>query len=297
MYGMKSYCLGAVLAGVSLMSCGGGANGVSTGVVSGKEGYMPYIPDSVTSPKGRGEYAAVHYWDAYDFSHTPSGGDSLLLEQAFSNYISLLAMSDGEVRTVAVDSFLNKATKDSKVYDVVDALAERYLDDPSSPFRNEDLYIIFLRYAVASREVTEAVRERCGYKLGQAMKNRPGMQTADFPVLTSDGRKIRFRDTFSGDTTLVMFYDPDCDHCKEISVKLSQTPLPATLKIWAIDVAGNRRLWEVTKGVFPSDWNVGFATVSLEDESLYHFPALPSLYIYAPDGKILLKDFDISDIM
>lgn len=70
------------------------------------------------------------------------------------------------------------------------------------------------------------------------------MKGADFPVLTLSGERTTFIKKLKGDTILVMFYDLDCEQCKEISTQLSRTPLPKTLKIFAIDVAGGRSLWE-----------------------------------------------------
>ena len=238
----------------------------------------------------RVDYAALHYWDSYDFSSCGSSHDSLVMENAFSVYVSLLAETETSHREAAVDSLLVRVERYKEGYELINDMAWRYLDDPNSPFRDEDTFIIFLRHAVQSQVLPEEVRMRARYRLDQAMMNRPGMAAAGFPLTTREGVRMDFRDVIMGDTTLVMFYDPDCDQCKKISRELSRTPLPATLKIVGVDVVGDRLFWEKTKWNFPADWVVCFAEISLEDEEIYHFMALPTFYMYDKEGCIILKD-------
>ena len=288
---------------VVVVSCGGGKTTDGAGsVINQRHGnivgdeadskvYIPEIPDSIVDPAGRLEYAVVHFWDQYPFSSQETAQDTILLEQSFSNYISLLDAVDKLVKDRSVGRFVTKALiNNDETSQLADDIIRKYLDETNSPMRNEDLFIVFLGKMVSSGDVPEAIRLRADYSLKQAMKNRPGMKGADFPVLTLSGESSTFIKELKGDTTLVMFYDPDCEQCKEISTQLSRTPLPGTLKIFAIDVAGDKGLWEKTKNLFPEDWKVGYAEISLEDDGLYTFRALPTFYIFSPDGKVILKD-------
>ena len=297
------YFIGIVLSVVVIVSCGGGKSTEGAGcVINQQHGniigdeadlkvYIPEIPDSIVDPDKRLEYAVVHYWDQYSFSDKETAQDTISLEQSFSNYISLLDAVNESVKDKSVDRFVAKALiNNDETSQLVDDVVRKYLDEPNSPMRNEDLFIVFLGNMVSSENVPEAIRLRAEYSLKQAMKNRSGMKGADFPVLTLSGERTTFIKELKGDTTLVMFYDPDCEQCKEISTQLSRTPLPETLKIFAIDVAGDKSLWEKTKNLFPADWKVGYAEISLEDEGLYTFRALPTFYIFASDGKVILKD-------
>lgn len=87
-----------------------------------------------------------------------------------------------------------------------------------------------------------------------------------------------------------MFYDPECENCKEIKERLAQTQFPETIKIIAIDPTGNRNRWERTKNGMPSQWIVGFALDNIDDDEIYIMKAMPTFYIIGDDRKVILKD-------
>ena len=59
-------------------------------------------------------------------------------------------------------------------------LFEKYLYDPNSPMRNEELYIPALEAMIASERLGEADKVRARYRLELARRNRPGTPATDF---------------------------------------------------------------------------------------------------------------------
>lgn len=255
---------------------------------------LPYIPDSLTTSEERSEYAVMHYWDMLELSRRKECHDTAFMEQSFSNFIVLLPYVSEEVRLKGVTKLIDRCKLDPEVLRLITWVAYKYLDEPNSPMRSEELYIPFLQILNAGdNHVPEEIRERAAFRLTQAMKNRPGARGADFRLITRDGISSTLHKTLAADTTLVMFYDPDCDNCRQITRRLAEQAADIPYRILAIDVIDNRQLWDSTKHTLPADWQVAYATDPIDDQELYVFPALPSFYLFAPDATVLLKDFPL----
>lgn len=256
---------------------------------------LPQIPDSLTDAGKRSEYALTHFWDNLDATNARQVLDTAFMEQSFSNFVALLPYVSEEVRQEAVTKLIDRCKVDTEVLRLVAWIAYKYLDDPNSPMRSEELLIPFLQVFSGHGDcLPEVIKERSAYRLKMAMKNRPGTQGADLRLVTREGQGSTLRRQVSPDTTIVMFYDPDCTHCREITEHLIATDSSLRYRIVAVDVAGDRQVWEATKNSLPRTWQVTFALDPVDEQNLYFFPALPSFYLIAPDGTILLKDFPLT---
>lgn len=242
-------------------------------------------------------YALSHFWDSVEFSDTTVSLDRDFMEQKFANYIALLPYFDSIQAQSSVAAMMTGASKDGEVYKMMCEIAEHYLDDPNSPMRSEELYVLFLRHIAESERCDEAQRERASHRLRQAAKNRRGSRCADFRIFDRRGVSTTLHEVIAADTTLVMFYDPDCSQCKELTGRLRESPSSSRFPILAVDVAGNRGLWDATKADLPENWRVAFALDPVDDEEIYVLPALPSFYLLAPDGTVLLKDISPSELI
>lgn len=257
---------------------------------------LPEVPEELVRPEERAQFVALHFWDDLDFSRDQRALDTAFVEQNFVNFIDLLPYVPQEGAGEAVAKLLDKAAENREAASLLSWVTERYLDDPNSPMRSEELYILFLQHISESEKAEEGERERADYRLRQAMKNRPGSKGADFRMLTRDGGTLTLMEGVRNDTTLVMFYDPDCSQCKEFTPQLISSETAKRFKVLAVDVATDRGLWDSTKDKFPADWTVGFALDPVDDEGIYVLPALPSVYLMAPDGTVILKDININAI-
>lgn len=252
---------------------------------------LPNVPETLTSVQERGSFLAFHFWDALDSLAPALKADTALIEQTFANFLGILPYVAEDVQGRSVDILIEKIATDTAAVGLIEYLARKYLDDPNSPMRSEDLYLCFLRNFSSNPQLPEDLRFRSEFHLEQSMKNRPGDRAADFSLVTREGTTGTLYGQIAADTTIVMFYDPDCSHCREITQLLKDQRMP--YRILAVDVAGNRQKWEQTMQSLPEAWHVAYALTPVEDEDLYFFPALPSFYLLAPEGKVILKDFAI----
>lgn len=253
---------------------------------------LPVVPDSLTSVADRAAYASLHFWDSLDFSSGAAACDTAFMEQNFANFAALLSMaSDDDVERAVKNVVTNAANGSRKSFDMICYIAAKYLDEPNSPMRNEELYIPFLRNIVRSTVLSDDERIRPAYRLEQALKNRPGHMATDFDFdLRQGGSSTLHTVCTKADMTLLIFYDPDCSHCKEIMAEISNAPLRPGVNVLAIDFVGDRDLWSKTAPDMPASWTVGFATSPIEDDDLYSLPATPTLYLIDSENRVILKD-------
>ena len=111
-------------------------------------------PAMMEDARSRVEFAVQHWWDRFADPQRNYPCDSLLvsgvrrpeLEQKFADWAMLVNMSEFSAAVKAVGILYDKAAscerKDtsSNVFETMTGLVIKYLYDPNSPFRNEDVY-------------------------------------------------------------------------------------------------------------------------------------------------------------
>lgn len=249
---------------------------------------LPEVPDFMVDPEERVAFVVEHFWEAMDFSDSEAAADTVMIEQSFANFIGILPMATTDDARRAVGSLMDKASVNKESLYLVMNLAESYLNDPNSPMRNEDIYILFLENVAEKNYFDDYQKAHAADALETAMLNRPGTMAADFGMQLRDGKSGTLHQLVAGDTTLVVFYDSDCTHCHETMTRLAS--MQNHYKIMAVDVVGNRAKWESDCVNLPDNWIVGISTDNLQDKNRYSFPALPALYLLSPSSIVISKD-------
>ena len=257
---------------------------------------LPEVPPTLTVPSERAAYILSHFWDALDFRDTLRSRDARFMEQNVVNWLSLFPHADLEVLPPCIDGCLREATKDKGAFRLFDNIVDRYLNDPNSPMRNEDYYMLYLEGVLRLPGLAEEERLRPAYQLETARKNRPGTVATDFGYLDRDGKRGRLHTTLPGRPLLLLFYDPACGHCSEILRSLYDSPVLSrlvadqALSVLAVYTEGDRDLWERTKASLPAEWTVTMDTERIVERDLYSLPAMPVIYLLDADKTVLLKD-------
>ncbi|MCD8235513.1 MAG: DUF5106 domain-containing protein, partial [Prevotellaceae bacterium] len=264
---------------------------------NGDELPMPAIPSTLGSSSERSSYVTEHFWDAMDFSDTLQSHNREFLERNFSNFIYLLPHAPASAAEKAVALLMKKAGTDKTAFLILTELAEKYLSEPDSPMRNEDLFILFLKCQIDAEALDESRRIRARSLLDVASKNRPGMAATDFAYIDSKNLHCTLYGTKSADNMLLVFYDPECEHCGEIINSLVSNEILIELQekkcltVLAIDTESDSETWERTKHNMPCRWIVGHDSKhSINERMLYDLPAMPVLYLLDADKTVILKD-------
>ena len=256
---------------------------------------LPELPATLREPAARANYIIAHFWDAMDFRDTVRSRDKSFMEQNFANYISVFPYADEEARREAVATLLHKAEADSAAYRLLADVAEKYLYEPNSPMLSEDFYILFLEHLVTAPQLGSKTT-RLHWQLEAARKNRSGMTAADFSYTTREGVRTTLHQTHSEEQLLLLFYDPECEHCKEVMASLQQNATlnrlvaEKRLTVLAVYSGDDRDLWERDAAALPADWTVGYETGWLQDTGAYVLRAMPTLYLLDRNKRVIQKD-------
>jgi hypothetical protein len=266
---------------------------------------MPTIPASITAASDRANYLAAHYWDHFDFADTVYVHLPEVTEQAFVNYLSILPYTSGPAVTEAsVRQVLAKAEQEDsgRMYGFFLEMFAKYLYDPNSLFRDDELYIPVAQYLLADVRSSEAEKMRMKYTLEGLLKNRTGTVAADFAYVLPDGRRRHLHDV-KADYTLLMFYNPDCHACGEVIASIKQSAVlgklhaDGKLAILLFYPDEDIEIWKAHRADIPADWINGYDRhAKVKEEEIYDLRAIPSLYLLGRNKTVLLKDVNFDRV-
>ncbi len=227
--------------------------------------------------------------------------DRVAVERKIAGMIARFPQCDEPTVRRSIAQLLGEVSGDSAALGVVTGIMERYLNEPNSPVRNEDYYIVYLEELLRLPGLSDAERLRPEAELESARKNRPGNVATDFAYIDRKGRQ-RTLHTTPGQRMLLIFYDPECGHCSEILAQVGESTVlddciaQGELAVLAVYTEGKRRLWDDTKASMPQQWTVGYDTDSIVERELYSVPAMPVMYLLDSDKRVLLKDAFLPEI-
>lgn len=264
---------------------------------------FPEPPAALSTPEERAAYILLHFWDELDFSDTVKSHNVEFIEQNFSNFISLFPYTDESGLTKAVNYLITRAEKDSIAYSLILETADKYLYDPNSPMLNEDFYIFFLQEFLNSSATGERAKIRLEQQLKDTRKNRPGMIASNFSYKDRKGKATTLYKTQFNNDLILIFYDPDCNHCDEaINLLLEDDALKELLEqkqlsVMAIYSGDKEALWKKTNIKFPDEWIVGYENGKIDDEEIYVLRATPTIFLLDKDKRIVLKDVPVNTLL
>ncbi len=257
---------------------------------------LPEIPATLRQPADRAAYLMSHFWDTLDSSDTVAMRNRKFMEQNFVNFVNIYQHTDSSRWKEPTEKFLNKISTDADARRLAYNLIDIYLGSDDSPVSSEDVYINFLQSWVALPGIDSYEMIEPKYRLEAALKNRPGTPATDFKFVTRTGERSSLYAQSSTSTTLLLLYDPDCDHCMETIARLREDPTLKSLVaegktgVLAVCVEGDRTLWDSTKNSLPKEWTVGADESGILDNELYVISEMPGIYLIDGEKKVVLRD-------
>jgi thiol-disulfide isomerase/thioredoxin len=258
---------------------------------------LPAVPQGMTDARERASYIVAHFWDALSFEDTTLTHDTVFMEQNFANYASLFPIADmAEVRSAVAD-LISRAEADTTAFHLMGYIANKYLYEPNSPMLNEEFYELFLPPLIDSKLTGEAERSTLLFRSRCINMNRRGTRAANFSYTDTAGRmhSLHYTDT-AGAPMLLIFFDPECEHCQESLQQLSESATAqqlvadGRLTILAVYAVGDKSTWRQSQLNLPSQWIVGFDETGIEDRDLYVLRATPTCFLLDADKTVLMKD-------
>lgn len=217
-------------------------------------------------------------------------------EQTLKNFVLSIPTTSVERLTQKLDSLLVDVRGDSNRFYKTVSYLEKPLGDPNSSLRNETLYMRVLQEKLKSTFTDSSSKNKARERLYLLMQNRVGGAANDFTYYTASGGR-RTLNAIKARYTLLYFYNPECDACKQMKTALLASEVitravsSGDLKVLAIYTDRNEKIWINHLADMPSPWIHGRdENEYLYKNKVYDLRAIPTLYLLDAQKKVLLKD-------
>ena len=290
------------------ISCGGRKKAAVPVALQDRAFPQPTVPTAYTEPAERLEYLADHYWDGFfdGAGRTDSarviGVPKGEVEQAMANYIAVLNEMPLPKAQKSVGHLFDQlsakqqADTATRVYLAMTEIVARYLYDPNSPMRDEDLYLPFVQKMAASPLTREDMRTAYRYEAQMCALNPRGSVAPDFVMTLRNGTSVRMH-SVKAERTLLFFSNPGCHNCKDIIDALQKDEIvqqligEGRLAVMNVYIDEDLDAWRSYMPIYPKTWLNGYDPAHiLRQDQLYCIRAIPSLYLLDAEKRILLKD-------
>ena len=262
---------------------------------------LPAIPDTLQTVESRSSYLVAHYWDRFSFA------DSLqfmnqpeMVEQALVDYVDLFRLVPAAEAENSLSALMDQASVTLNGFLFFYNTLEKYLYDATSPMRNEALFIPVLQKMMASNKLSDDDKLRPAMLLKSVSKNKVGSMAADFSYTKPDGSRHRLSEVQTP-LTLLLFFDPECDDCHQVIMRLEKTDVlnqltaDRQLTVLAVYPGENKRLWQTMAEQMQPSWEIGMdESQAIYGKELYDILGFPSMYLLDQDKTVILKDTSLT---
>lgn len=257
---------------------------------------LPPVPAELRSPRERADFIVVHFWDNLQPADTALTRNPAWMEQNFANFASVFPHASIGAVSEAVRSLETRMSQDSISYRQLLDIGERYLYEPDSPVFFEEAYIPLIEAALQRSPSGDANATRYRFQLMELKKNRLGSVATDFQMTLADGSTTTLHQEASkADLSLLMLYDPECDHCTETIDLLSHDA--GGLNIIAVYFEGDGATWDTAREIIPAGWVSAYTPGNpLEEGELYSIRRLPTLYLIDSKSVVIAKDITGTEV-
>lgn len=262
---------------------------------------LPAIPDTLQTVESRSSYLVAHYWDRFSFA------DSLqfmnqpeMVEQAVVDYVDLFRLVPAAEAENSLSALMDQASVTLNGFLFFYNTLEKYLYDATSPMRNEALFIPVLQKMMASNKLSDDDKLRPAMLLKSVSKNKVGSTAADFSYTKPDGSQHQLSEVQTP-LTLLLFFDPECDDCHQVIMRLEKTDVlnqltaDRQLTVLAVYPGENKRLWQTMAQHMLPTWVIGMdESQTIYDKELYDILGFPSMYLLDQQKTVILKDASLT---
>lgn len=313
---MKNLCLSVAMI-LLLAACAPKRQGSGSVYECVGRGFpYPEVPSVCNDPLSAAGYLASNYWKGYLRESFPTDSARVLgvsyeeLEKAVASWISCLealplkdAQKDVDALFSSLESHMGAFPGDSLFFLRFTELVSRYLYDPNSPVRDEDLFLPFAKRLALSRHTRDDMRPGYEYQALMCAKNQRGTKAADFAFKDAAGRRYTLYG-IRAELTLILFSNPGCHSCKDIIAQLCSRPYlkhmieEKRLAILNIYIDEELDKWREYLPEYPKEWISGYDYLGrIREEQPYDVRAIPSLYLLDAEKRVLMKDAPVEKVL
>ena len=308
----------ALIAAVLASSAGCRSNGGKAKADPSRNKYeMPDVPAIIGDNDEALDYIATHYGDYLYGESRPGDQDTSLVrgftkeafEEIFYQFAMFLRAASPQAGLKGCRALLDKTeaiqmeNPDGTLWTKVTDMYYHILQDPNSPWRNEEFCIPLIEKRANSSLSTEEQKAQAEKELPRFCLNRLGEKAADFEFTLRNGREVRMYDIQS-EYTILFFSNPGCPNCREVMESLQSLPGISDLikdkQLAVANVYPDEDLGEWIKysEIYPKDWLNGYDhLLAINNTPLYNLRAIPSVYLLDKEKRVMLKDVPTDYLM
>jgi hypothetical protein len=182
-------------------------------------------------------------------------------------------------------------------------LADKYLYDPNSPFRNDQLYLVLLKTSVGANFGNQADEIKYKKRLELCSKNNKGNKAENFKISYIDNSSLNMYSVKS-DLLLIYFHNPECEDCKNTGKKLAESAVinslisSGKLNLLSVYTDEDLTIWEMHYDELPSNWiNTYNNNAEVKNLEIYDLKAIPTLYLLDKNKNVIMKDAKPEDLL
>lgn len=264
------------------------------------------------------DFLSEHFWDSFlkksvsrtDADSTTLGGvPRAEVEQATANYIALLLSQPLAKAQSNAASFaealigLEQADTSGTVFEQLSDLFEKYMFDPNSPVRDEDIYVGYAGEMASFPGFTATKRASYLEDARLSSLNERGTKAADFSFCDRRGRQYTLYG-IKAEKIILFFSNPGCTACKEIIETLNslngmaESIAAGEIAVLNIYIDEDIHGWLDYMPIYPESWYNGYDyDHMIRGNELYNVRAIPSLYLLDENKTVLLKDVPVERLI
>ena len=267
------------------------------------------VPGIYVEEAAQFEWLAGNYWNRFlapadAVADTLNGVTREALDQEMGMYVTVLESVPLNVAQKAVGHFseqleeflTNAAVAGPATFRNLSELLSHYLYDPNSPVRCEDLYLPFVSHVAACEALDATRRSRFEWEARMCSLNRIGQIATDFNFIDIAG-KHRTMHSIKAEYLVLIFGNPDCTACRELTEQMTAEPSVAQLvnsrRVIVADIFIDEEvdLWKSKADTYPKNWINGYDPAHvIRGDMIYDVRAIPSIYLLDSGKRVLLKD-------
>lgn len=246
---------------------------------------------------------AAGVWQNVDFADAKWVERPDSVEKLFVRFVEKLNGKTIEEAETQIKVLLQRAESGKAMYRPLLLAARHTLFDADLPLRNDCLYRLIATRALQSKELSEAEKERSRFELSILDSNPLNKRAADFTFKSREGEQMSLQTLKGKNRWLTFFFDPDCMKCQDLvsglrsNLGLNQLIQKGKIKVLAIDVQGDRPLFERIKNDLPPNWIVGIADTSQDIQEVYDLRSMPTVYLLDKKKKVKLRNATFGQIL
>ena len=263
----------------------------------------PAIPDSLRTQQGRADFLVLHYWDNVDFDDNSFFNDKVLFNRSFANFLSVFPLASDSACEKGVGRLVELGSQKINRLPLIARTAREYLFEPLSPLYNEERFRLFAEQLAGSPLLPTRVAADMASACSILSSNKIGSKAVNFRYATkgSAGGSLH---SLKAEQLLVLFYDPECDHCLELISKLaadnriSARISEGCLKVLAVYADGDRKIWKDLEQYvrIPDTWISALDISGIQRKGFYILRSLPALYLLDADKTIIARHLSLSQL-